>query len=62
MSQRALASQAGIHPDRFWRVENGYADPTDAERASLASALGVSEAEIWPDLAAEPEAKPQSAA
>jgi len=60
-----LATEAGIHPDRFWRIENGYATPTDVERAALADALGVTVADIWPDLAAgavDADTKPQSAA
>ena len=61
ISQLDLSREVGIGVNRFWRIENGYADPTDEERASIASALGVSEAEIWPDLAERNE-KPQPAA
>lgn len=61
LTQIELARTAGIHENRYWRIENGYAVPTDAERAALAAALGVTEAEIWPDLA-EPTTKPQPAA
>ncbi len=39
ISQRDLAQLAGISPDRYWRIEKGYADPTEDERAALALAL-----------------------
>lgn len=41
LSQMALAAQAGMSHNRYWRVENGYAVPTESERDALASALGV---------------------
>jgi len=48
LSQMALARAAGIAENRYWRVENGFASPTDAERAALASALGVSVDVVFP--------------
>lgn len=49
VSQLDLAVQLGMSPNRFWRIENGYALPTEAERAAIAQALGVPESEIWPE-------------
>ena len=48
VSQLRLGLAAGIHPTRLWRIENGYTEPTDPERAAIARALDVSEAEVWP--------------
>ncbi len=48
VSQLALALRAGINPTRVWRIENGYAMPTEGERNDIACALGVAGAAIWP--------------
>lgn len=61
LSQIELARTAGIERNRYWTIEKGYSAPRPEERAALASALGVTETEIWPELA-EPQSKPQSAA
>lgn len=47
-SQLYVALSASIHPTRLWKLENGYAEPTVAERAAIARVLEVSEEEIWP--------------
>jgi len=41
LSQRELAQRAGIHHDRYWRIEKGFAKPRLVELERLAAALGV---------------------
>ena len=41
LSQLDTSIKANIKHYRYWRIENGYEVPTDAERARLAKALGV---------------------
>lgn len=47
VSQRAVASSAGIQFDRYWRIENGYAPAAAEEQAELARVLGVEIPDIW---------------
>jgi transcriptional regulator with XRE-family HTH domain len=49
ISQRDLARLASIHPDRYWRIENQYAEPTEDEQAALAKVLGVARNLIFPE-------------
>lgn len=51
VSQLRTALAAGIQPTRLWRIENGYAEPTGAERAAIGQTLGVSEDAVWPERA-----------
>lgn len=46
VTQMDLALKVGLPQSRYWRIENGYDQPTDAERARLAKALHVQEAEL----------------
>lgn len=39
ITQMDLALKAGLSRDRYWRIENGYEHPTDAEQARLSKAL-----------------------
>jgi transcriptional regulator with XRE-family HTH domain len=48
LSQRRIAQIAGISYDRYWRIENGYAEPTTDERTMLAAALGTTVEELFP--------------
>lgn len=41
VTQIDLALKAGLSLSRYWRIENGYEQPTDTERARLAKALRV---------------------
>lgn len=50
-SQLPLSIKADIHPTRWWKLENGYAEPTAQERAAIARVLEAAEEEIWPRLA-----------
>ena len=46
--QVKVARLIGVGLDRYWRIENGYYTPTDAERAKLAKVFGVPASDIWP--------------
>jgi len=48
LSQYAAAVAAGVSHNRYWRIENGYTEPTDAERAKLAGVFGVSVSRAFP--------------
>lgn len=41
ITQMDLALKVGLSKDRYWRIENGYEQPTDTERARLAKVLRV---------------------
>lgn len=51
-SQIDTAMAAKIPEGRYWRIENGYLEPTREERAAIAAALDVSEAEAFPEVTA----------
>lgn len=42
------AAAARISFNRYWRIENGYAEATEDERAKLARVLSVDVAEAFP--------------
>ena len=48
ISQMDTAAKSGVTVGRIWRIENGYDDPTPAERAALAKFFRVDEQEIFP--------------
>lgn len=52
-TQATVARAAGMSEARYWQIENGFrAEPTQGEKASVATALGVKVSEIaWPDFA-----------
>ena len=51
ISQRDTALKAGIALDRYWRIENGYADPTDDEIKKLARVFrGATPEDLFPEL------------
>jgi len=54
ISQLRVAIGAGLGTTRFWAIENGYAQPTAAERAAIARTLNVSESEAWPATCEQP--------
>lgn len=41
LSQLAAAERMEISERHYWRIENGYDDPTDGERVKLARLLKV---------------------
>jgi transcriptional regulator with XRE-family HTH domain len=49
VNQSQIAEAIGVTLDRFWKIENGKAEATDDERINLAKALGVTQADIWPN-------------
>lgn len=52
VNQFDVAAVVGCSRDRYWRIENGYVEPTAEERAALCAFFGVGEGVIWPALAA----------
>jgi transcriptional regulator with XRE-family HTH domain len=48
LSQMDTATRAAISHNRYWRIENGYTEPTDAERAALAAVFGVVVGRVFP--------------
>ncbi len=50
VSQLDMAAVLGCGLTRYWRIENGHAVPTDAERAALVAYFQTTEDVIWPDL------------
>lgn len=56
ISQRDLAKAAGITADRYWRIENDYAEPTADEIADLVRVLDATPAELFPGLAEQQNA------
>jgi len=48
ITQIALAVKVGLSQTRYWRIENGYDQPTPEERAKLAKVLQTTEDELWP--------------
>lgn len=50
VNQRDVARAIGIGSDRYWRIENEYAEPTDAEIAKLARYLKTPALELFPGL------------
>lgn len=51
-TQMQLAVKTRINATKVWKIENGYAEPTVAERAAIAAALQTTEDEIWSNRAA----------
>lgn len=41
VSQRAMSARTGISESRYWRIENGYDQPTFEECEALAKVLRV---------------------
>lgn len=48
LTQLDTAARAKVGITRYWKIENGYTEPTQAERVALARSLRVSEAEAFP--------------
>lgn len=53
LSQLAVSEQLGIPEKRYWRIENGYEQPSPSERARLAKALRVDESALGFEVATE---------
>lgn len=53
LSQMETAAKAGLALNRYWRIENGYAEATESERQALATrAFHVDVASAFPEVAA----------
>lgn len=52
LSQMEVAAYLGCGHNRFWRIENGFQEPTPAECHKLAKLLKSPVAEIFPTKAA----------
>jgi transcriptional regulator with XRE-family HTH domain len=52
ITQLDTATRAGIAMTRYWKIENGYTEPTASERKALAKALRVEESDVFPETLA----------
>lgn len=52
LSQMDTAAKAKIGLYRYWQIENGYAEATDAERAAIAKVFKVEAGEVFPEAVA----------
>jgi transcriptional regulator with XRE-family HTH domain len=50
LSQRDTAVKAKLALDRYWRIENGYAEPTPEERERLAGVFAVEVPDAFPPV------------
>lgn len=52
VTQSHVARKAGLSASRYWQIEHGEgSEPSDAERESVATALGVHVADVaWPEF------------
>lgn len=48
INQLDTAAKAKIVMGRYWKIENGYTEPTEDERVRLARALRTSIEELFP--------------
>lgn len=56
ITQMDIAIKARMGHNRYWRIENGYVEPTKAERAAFARILKATEAELFPAPPVRPAA------
>lgn len=61
LSKIQLAQRAGIRRDRLSMIVHGWVNPTDAERARVAAALGETEAAIFGSVEADAVESPTNA-
>jgi len=52
LSQMEAAEASGISHNRYWRIENGWTEPTKEERRSLAKIFDVPVSAVFPSEAA----------
>lgn len=48
INQFDTAEAVGMGRDRYWRIENGYTEPTEEERAKLAAFFGRPVHDLFP--------------
>ena len=49
MTQAQICIRSGLHPSTLSRIERGIIQGGNDHRRRISRALGVAEAEIWPD-------------
>lgn len=52
ISQLDLAAATKISVARYWRIENGYADPTSEEREAIAQQLDTNASDLFREAVA----------
>ena len=52
LSQYQVAHLAGLSTNRYWRIENGWAEATPDEREAIARVLQVEPSAAFPETAA----------
>lgn len=52
LTQLDAAARAKIGATRFWKIENGYIEPTPEERTAIARALRVAVSDAFPESVA----------
>lgn len=52
LSQMEVAAHLGCGHHRYWRIENGFQEPTPIEQAKLARLLRTTVEDIFPKAAA----------
>lgn len=52
LTQLDTAARAKVSITRYWKIENGYTEPTDTERSAIARALRVEVTEAFPTAVA----------
>lgn len=52
LSQMDTAAKAKLGLNRYWRIENGYSDPSPDERDAIAAAFEVTTGEAFPEAVA----------
>lgn len=52
LSQMEVAAHLGCGHHRYWRIENGFQEPTQIEKATLARLLKTTVTDIFPKVAA----------
>ena len=53
LTQRMAAKKAKIGHDRYWKIENGWADPTPEEVANLARVFKTDPGTVFPEQSSE---------
>lgn len=48
ISQMEVAAHLGCGHNRYWRIENGFQEPTDAEKVALAELFRCRVSDIFP--------------
>jgi transcriptional regulator with XRE-family HTH domain len=52
ITQLDLALKAKLSQNRYWRIENGYDEPSDSEKKRIARVLKADVSEAFPEAVA----------